>query len=40
MKYTRLGLEVGAVSQNREMARAMGINDRRVDMMTFALVPA
>lgn len=37
MKYTRLGLEVGAVSQNREMARAMGINDRRVDMMTFAL---
>lgn len=37
IKRTRLGLEVNAVSQNRFMARAMGINDRRVDMMTFGL---
>ena len=37
MKRTRLGLEVRAVSQNRNMARAMGINDRKVDMMTFGL---
>ncbi|UOO82086.1 urea ABC transporter permease subunit UrtB [Uruburuella testudinis] len=37
MKRTRLGLEVRAVSQNRHMARAMGINDRKVDMMTFGL---
>ncbi|WP_084224487.1 urea ABC transporter permease subunit UrtB [Stenoxybacter acetivorans] len=37
MKHTRLGLQVRAVSQNRDMARAMGINDRKVDMMTFGL---
>ena len=37
MKRTRLGLEVGAISQNRAMARAMGINDRKVDMLTFGL---
>ncbi|WP_082783605.1 urea ABC transporter permease subunit UrtB [Snodgrassella sp. CFCC 13594] len=37
MKYTRLGLQVRAVSQNRDMARAMGINDRKVDMLTFGL---
>ncbi len=37
MRKTRLGLEVRAVSQNRGMARAMGISDRKVDMLTFAL---
>ena len=37
MKRTRLGLEVRAVSQNRNMARAMGISDRKVDMLTFGL---
>lgn len=37
MKRTRPGLEVRAVSQNRHMARAMGISDRKVDMLTFGL---
>ncbi len=37
MRHTRLGLHVRAVSQNREMARALGIRSARVDAMTFAL---
>ncbi len=37
LKKTRLGLEVRAVSQNRAMARAMGIRSSRVDAMTFGL---
>ncbi|MFB9886733.1 urea ABC transporter permease subunit UrtB [Balneatrix alpica] len=37
LRYTRLGLQVRAVSQNRQMARAMGIRSARVDMLTFAL---
>lgn len=37
MRRTRLGLEVRAVTQNRAMARAMGIRATRVDIMTFAL---
>jgi urea transport system permease protein len=37
LKYTRLGLEVRAVAQNRSMAKAMGIPTGRVDAMTFAL---
>ncbi len=37
MQRTRLGLEVRAVSQNRPMARAMGIRSERVDMLTFGL---
>lgn len=37
MKRTRLGLEVRAVSMNRNMARAVGISDRKVDMLTFGL---
>lgn len=37
MKHTRLGLEVRAVTQNRTMARAMGIRATRVDMLTFGL---
>ncbi|MBL1379334.1 urea ABC transporter permease subunit UrtB [Zobellella iuensis] len=37
MKGTRLGLEVRAVTQNRTMARAMGIRATRVDILTFGL---
>lgn len=37
LKKTRLGLEVRAVSQNRSMAKAMGIKTERVDAMTFGL---
>ncbi len=37
MKRTRLGLEVRAVSMNRHMARAVGISDQKVDMLTFGL---
>lgn len=37
MRYTRLGLEVRAVTQNRTMARAMGVRATRVDMLTFGL---
>ncbi len=37
LKQTRLGLEVRAVSQNRNMAKAMGIPTARVDAMTFGL---
>ncbi len=37
LKKTRLGLEVRAVSQNRNMAMAMGIPTNRVDAMTFGL---
>ena len=37
LRRTRLGLEIRAVSQNRPMARAMGIRTARVDAMTFGL---
>jgi urea transport system permease protein len=37
LRRTRLGLEVRAVSQNRAMARAMGIRTEWVDAMTFGL---
>ncbi|MGR5419968.1 urea ABC transporter permease subunit UrtB [Vibrio sp. PNB22_4_1] len=37
LKKTSLGLQVRAVSQNRGMARAMGIRSERVDAMTFGL---
>ena len=37
MRKTRLGLEVRAVTQNRAMARSMGIKATRVDILTFAL---
>ncbi|MDP5252798.1 MULTISPECIES: urea ABC transporter permease subunit UrtB [unclassified Vibrio] len=37
LRYTRLGIEVRAVSQNRNMARAMGVKSERVDAMTFGL---
>jgi urea transport system permease protein len=37
LKRTRLGLDIRAVSQNRAMARAMGIRREWVDAMTFGL---
>ncbi len=37
LKKTKLGLQVRAVSQNREMARAMGVRTERVDALTFGL---
>jgi urea transport system permease protein len=37
LKRTRLGLEVRAVAQNRNMAQAMGIPTAQVDAMTFGL---
>ena len=37
LKHTRLGLEVRAVAQNRNMAKAMGIPTAKVDAMTFGL---
>lgn len=37
LKKTRLGLQVRAVSQNRAMARAMGVRSAWVDAMTFGL---
>ena len=37
LKKTALGLQVRAVSQNRNMARAMGIRSSWVDAMTFGL---
>ncbi|WP_238377177.1 urea ABC transporter permease subunit UrtB [Neptunomonas antarctica] len=37
LKKTALGLQVRAVSQNRAMARAMGVRSNRVDALTFGL---
>jgi urea transport system permease protein len=37
LKRTRLGLDIRAVSQNRSMAKAMGIPTDWVDAMTFGL---
>ena len=37
LKRTRLGLEIRAVSQNRAMARALGVRSEWVDAMTFGL---
>ncbi|HEY5717830.1 MAG TPA: urea ABC transporter permease subunit UrtB, partial [Motiliproteus sp.] len=37
LKRTRLGLEVRAVSQNRQMARSMGVRSQWVDALTFGL---
>jgi urea transport system permease protein len=37
LKYTRIGLDIRAVSQNRAMAKAMGIRTEWVDAMTFGL---
>jgi urea transport system permease protein len=37
LRYTRLGLEMRAVTQNRAMAASMGIRTGRVDALTFGL---
>jgi len=37
LRYTRLGLEMRAVTQNRAMAASMGIRTGRIDAMTFGL---
>ena len=37
IKESSLGLQVRAVSQNREMAKALGIRTNRIDALTFAL---
>ena len=37
IKKTSLGLKVRAVSQNREMAKALGVQTNRIDALTFAL---
>jgi urea transport system permease protein len=37
MRFTRLGLEMRAVTQNRPMAANMGIRTSRVDALTFGL---
>jgi urea transport system permease protein len=37
LRRTRLGLQVRALTQNREMAACMGIATRRVDSWTFAM---
>ncbi|MEO7191665.1 MAG: urea ABC transporter permease subunit UrtB [Vicinamibacterales bacterium] len=37
LRRTRLGLDIRAVSQNRAMARAMGVRSEWVDAMTFGL---
>ena len=37
LNKTRLGLEVRAVTQNRRMAAAMGIDPGRINMLTFGL---
>jgi urea transport system permease protein len=37
LRFTRLGLEVRAVTQNRDMASAMGIRTGRIDALTFGL---
>jgi urea transport system permease protein len=35
-RYTKVGLMIRATVQNREMAQALGVNTRLVDMFTFA----
>jgi urea transport system permease protein len=37
LRFTRLGLEMRAVTQNRRMAASMGIATSRVDALTFGL---
>jgi urea transport system permease protein len=37
LRFTRFGLELRAVSQNRAMARALGVRSARVDALTFGL---
>src|SRR6266487_5321618 len=37
LRFTRLGLEMRAVTQNRAMAASMGIRTARIDALTFGL---
>jgi urea transport system permease protein len=37
LRFTRLGLEMRAVTQNRHMAASMGIRTNRIDALTFGL---
>jgi len=37
LRFTRLGLEMRAVTQNRDMAASMGIRTSRIDALTFGL---
>ncbi len=37
LRFTRLGLDMRAVTQNRPMAAAMGIRTARIDALTFGL---
>src|SRR5690606_1514082 len=37
LRRTRLGLEMRAVTQNRAMAKAMGVRTARIDALTFGL---
>jgi urea transport system permease protein len=37
LRFTRLGLEMRAVTQNRSMAAAVGIRTARIDALTFGL---
>src|SRR5665647_3459835 len=37
LRFTRLGLEMRAVTQNRAMAASMGIRTGRIDALTFGL---
>ena len=37
LRFTRIGLEMRAVTQNRRMAAAVGIKTANVDMLTFGL---
>ncbi|MFN4089746.1 MAG: urea ABC transporter permease subunit UrtB, partial [Alphaproteobacteria bacterium] len=37
IRYSAFGLQMRAVTQNRDMARSMGINSARVDALTFGL---
>ena len=37
LRFTRLGLEMRAVTQNRAMAASMGIHTARIDALTFGL---
>ena len=37
LRFTRLGLEMRAVTQNRAMAAAVGIRSARIDALTFGL---
>jgi urea transport system permease protein len=37
LRFTRLGLEMRAVTQNRSMAASMGIHTSRIDALTFGL---